>query len=230
VARDITSLISGLNVALDKDVLTGTTPLTKKRIRAIIHACGWKQRSPQRLDELESRLGDAGLFANPDITDMDLGLNTWIRFTREPATPVGKILKPERALGYHLSKYPAELERVLPDLKKLRHRHGGRKPEKTYGFEGMSLRPDLVFSSSSGKWLTCELERGDPKKESVDQLELYMRAVSKPNRDVVGVLVTGTPRTKGVANQTARRIEDLRRRDFDARWIVYDVAVRLESM
>lgn len=220
----------GLEKDLNADRRRGKTQVTRRLVRSILYQCGWQKRSPERLTALENRLADAGLYADPDITDMDLGLGTWIRFTPEPPPPVGRVFKPERALGYHLSKYPAELERELPHLGTLRHISGGCKPEKTYGFEGIDLKPDLVFSSSSGRWLVCELERGDPKNESVDQLEMYARAVGARGKTITAALITGSPRSAGVKKQATRRIQTLRTQGFDAWWIVYDVAVRLESM
>jgi hypothetical protein len=159
-----------------------------------------------------------------------LGLDTFVKFRLEPFVVLSQIFKSERELGYHLSKYRDVLELSLPDLAPLRHRAGGRLAEREWQILDAHLRPDLVFKSDKRGWVVFELERGDPKRESVMQLRQYMAATSELKRDpnVIGVLVTAPPRRVALRRDTERELQDLRTQGLDVRWIWYNVAVELE--
>lgn len=225
--RDVNSFVRSIAAELEAEQQRGDTPIVRRKVRSMIRQCGRAKRTQPLLNSVEAKLADAGVYADPDITDIDLGLDTYVRFTLAPPPPIGKIFKPERALAYHLSKWPNELERLLPHLGRLRLKYGGQARERTYGFEGMQLKPDIVFDSDSGNHLACELERGDPKYESVDQLEYYIRSVQAREGPTVGVLITGSPRTHGLRNQIARGIERLNASGLEAHWFTYDVDVVL---
>lgn len=164
--RSIESFVDEIATALEREKLLGEVPVVRRKVRSVVYKCGSKRRTQPFLDSIEAGLAEAGVFVDPDITDIDLGLDTYVRFTLEPPLPVGRIFKPERALAYHLSKWPSSLEQAFPELGRLKHHHGGSKPERSYWLEGMELKPDLVFSSGSGSWLVCELERATPRTKA----------------------------------------------------------------
>ncbi|MGA7272949.1 MAG: hypothetical protein WB239_17895 [Acidimicrobiia bacterium] len=63
---------------------------------------GWNRRSEQRLEDLKYAPATAGIFADRDLADMNLGLDTSVWFTRRPVNILNEIFYEERALGYHL--------------------------------------------------------------------------------------------------------------------------------
>lgn len=217
---------------LELKELQGRPQTTKRKLGTLIKGCGWQKRSAERLAELMHLLADQGVFPDPDISDIHLPLDTYVTFGREPPTPIGQTIHPERALAYVLSKYPHHLETALSDLGRLKLQSGGTKPERTYYLGDKPVRPDLLFSSTSGRWLVCELETGEPRQESIEQLLRYMKAVETPGRagKITGLLVTGQPRTSGLHGRVAEEMEGRRSGGLDMRWIIYDVDIVLASV
>lgn len=227
MSRSPESFVAGLVSDLELKRLQGKPEATRRKLKTLVEESGWEKRSPERLKALIGSLGDAGLFADPDISDIHLPLATYISFSREPRTPVGRTIHPERALGFVLSKYPDRLEAVLSDLGKLKLHSGGAKPERTFYLDDQSVKPDLVFTSSSKRWLVCELEAREPKGDSIDALVRYIEVISRLGKPVTGLLVTGTPTTNGQRRHIERKVGSLRERGVDARWVTYDVDVVL---
>lgn len=222
----VESFVGGLERSLDGKEVSART---KRKLSSVISACGWKKRSPQRLEQLNEVLSHAGIYADQDLLDMNLGVDTFVWFSRRPPLPVGKIFHQERAVGYHLGKYKDALEEALPEYAPLLHKSGGHKKEASYTLDGERFIPDLVFKAKSGEWLVCEIERGDPKRDSVPQLIDYMRAVSNGSRLVVGVLITARPRTHYWRETVGRLIETIPSDLGPAHWLWYDVSVTLDS-
>ncbi len=203
------------------------TPRVRRRLRTVVRRCGWQRRTVARMATLEARLSEAGIHTSIDLEDLDISPDSTVWFSREPALKLDRIFRTEKALAYHLSKYPIAIERVLPDLGRLRLKAGGRLPERTIRFEGVKLRPDLVFRSSNGHTVVAELKRGDPTLSAVAQLELYLRALTARGTPTIGLLVTATPRTRALRAQVSRQMNGLRGQGFDARWLLYDVLVQM---
>ncbi len=229
--RSVDAAVQSISRSLEQRAAQGDSdPITWRKLSSLIHACGWDRRSVPRLEELAAAVAGAGIFASLDLTAMDLGLDTTVRFGRRPWLQLGHVFESELALAYHLSKYPAALETALA-LGKLRHLSGGRKPEKQYNYFGSWIRPDLVFSSPGGPLVVVELERGDPKDESVDQLTRYMDAVStRHNRPSVGALISGRPRRAAMRRHIHAELEQLEQRGSEVVWLWYDVGVELNPV
>lgn len=166
MARDPESFVAGLVRDVTIRKLHGKPETTRRKLSTVLAQCGWKKRSPERLTELVALLGDKGLFSNPDILEINLPLDTSVTFGREPPTPLGQTIHPERALGYVLSRYPRHLQEAVPDLGHLKLYSGGAKPERTFYLRDKAVKPDLVFTSASGRWLVCELETGSPNRKA----------------------------------------------------------------
>lgn len=176
MARRVDAFVRSLERSLDE---RGTTK-TKRKLATVITSCGWKKRSGPRLQELSEALAHAGIYPDQDLQDLYLGIDTYVWFSRRPPLPVGQIFQQERAAGYHFGRYKDVLDSALPQYAPLVHKSGGNRKEKVYDLNGQSLIPDLVFRSGrSGPWIVCEIERGDPRRQSVPQLIDYMRAVAR---------------------------------------------------
>ena len=81
MARDIEAFVEKLAKDLEEDRRRGSTEVTRRLVSSILYQCGWQKRSPERLEDLENQLANASLFADPDITEMCLALDTWVKFT-----------------------------------------------------------------------------------------------------------------------------------------------------
>ena len=157
MARSVETFVRSLGRSLERP---GTTK-TKRKLATVITSCGWKKRSAGRLQELNEALAHAGIYADQDLLDLYLGIDTFVWFSRRPPLPVGQIFYQERAAGYHLGKYKEVLEAALPEYAPLVHKSGGNLKEKVYDLDGRKVIPDLVFRSGrSGPWIVCEIERG----------------------------------------------------------------------
>lgn len=231
MAKSVESVITALKASIERELSKGDThPTTWRKLSTLVSACGWTNRTSTRMHTLAAAIAAARLYASHDLTDLDLGLDTSIRFSKAPWTDLTKIFKDESELGYHLSKYPSALENAIPHLGKLSHLHGGRKKEREYFYEDTSVFPDLVFRSAQGGIVVVELERGDPKDESVNQLERYLDAAAKRHgMPVSGVLITGSPRRAAQRRQFNDHLTLLRKRHPDITWLSYDVKVSLSQ-
>ena len=222
------SFIQEISRSLDEAAARDpVAPRVRRRLRTVVRRCGWQRRTVERMAELEAQLSEAGIHSSIDLEDLDISQDSTVWFSREPALKLDRVFRTEAALAYHLSKYPVAIQRVFPELGKLRLRAGGRLPERTIRFEGAMLRPDLVFRSSTGDTVVAELKRGDPTLSAVGQLELYLRALTSQGSSVVGLLVSATPRRRALRTQVARQMDRLRNQVFDARWVLYDVQVQI---
>lgn len=223
----IASFVSTIAADLDRKSASDSHPVARRKLSTVLSKCGYGRRHKNWLEELHRELADAQVFFDPDVTDMDLGLDTWIRFTREPPRSLNRIFSDEKALGYHLSRWSDALEKTL-GLGSLRHVHGGRKAERQYPLDDAYVKPDLVFRSEYGPYIVCELEVGDPKDESVSQLLKYVDAADAAYRSpVVGVLITAKPRRRASERSIAKHLSELSNEGRDLRWFWYDVHVDL---
>ena len=227
MARSIESCVEALG--RDIDDTGGSDPKVWRKFSTLIRDCGWKKRSPERVASLSQALAHAGIYTDHDLLDMTLPTSTTIWLSRRPPEVLSRIFHQERAVGYHLGKYRDVLETALPQYAPLTHKHGGNRKEQGYTLDGVRLIPDLVFQARSKEWIVCEIERGDPTRESVPQLVEYMRAVGSNGRQVVGVLITAKPRTHYWRDVTRERIGSIPKEFGPAHWLWYDVSVTLES-
>ena len=216
-------------IAGDEGSQRRSKPGSRRKLSTVIGRCGWKKRSPQRLEKLDADLDRAGIYTSVDIEDLDVGLDTWVLFGREPFVELGHVFK--RVLS-GTSWQP------IQNHLKGRFRSSdasaigmGSKPERSFHDLGTPLRPDLVFKASNGTWVACELERGDPKRESVGQLEQYLRALDAHYAGpVAGLLITARPRAANLGRLIEGQMMNLRRSYPDVAWLTYDIRVSVQKM
>lgn len=219
----VASLDKALSLASRRSGEQGTV---WRKLSTVVQQCGWKRRTAARMTELEHALAEIGIFASVDLADLDLGPDTTVRFARRPWTPVGRIIKPERALAYLLSENPATILEALPQLGRITHLHGGRTKERKYSLHGSQIRPDLVFRSDTGAYVVFELKSEQAEPDAVTQLKEYIEAVAGAHAAPVrGVLVAARPSNPGLLARVQQELKALRV-FYPVDWIWYDVAVK----
>lgn len=118
----------------------------------------------------------------------------------------------------------------MPEVGRLKLRHGGEEGEKVVYVDGEPVKPDLVFTSSRRDWIVVELEKGDPPLEGTEQIECYVRTLQQNRKEsVIGLFVTGRPESRGLTQHVNGQIRTLRSGGLDVRRLWYDVDIRLQD-
>ena len=163
-----------------------------------------------------------------DITNLGLARSTWIYFASNPfvTRDLGRTFGYERDLNWFVAHYPEEVFRGFPGLEDLTF-YSSEMPVE-YG--GALHKIGLVFRDPEGTYVATELERGDPRDNSVAQLERYMRGLAAAGHPLVrGLLITARPSGAQLEADVADRIARLNDR-FPVQWFWYDLNVNLRRI
>lgn len=228
-AKTMDRFVAELDSALEKRTGGGSRPEAelKRKLSTIVAACGWKQRSHQRMEELQKSLVDRSVYPSEDLTDMSIPLRETIRFRREAPLPPTMEFDSEKDLERFIAKNHRLLLSQVPDMEGSRHVAGGTLPQKRFAHGRTHVRPDLVFQTRDGTVVVAEVKLGDPDDRAVTQLRKYLTAASKRHAQVRGLLITGQPRSRAHESVIAAEIASLLPRHVD--WIQYSADMTLRT-
>jgi Endonuclease NucS len=200
---------------------TAITDATHSKLSVIVHACGAKKRSSKLMTNLADALLARGIYTDPDITDLRVPLETWVRFSYEPPTPseVPGLLFPGE---YGLERFIALNAPRIEGL-------NGIDIIKTQ-FEVPGGLVDIVGRDrATGQLVAIELKKGAPDQKLVAQLFNYVRALDgtpvAPD-GVRGVILTGLPDAK-LQEYAEHLAADY---GYQVDWYLYRVEMTLERV
>ena len=82
---------------------------THSRLKAVVHACGWRKRSDNNLGLIQQAFEEAGIYPEPMLTAPGLAWDEMIYFTREKPDPY----EPEWYAPSHAFPTEKALQRVM---------------------------------------------------------------------------------------------------------------------
>lgn len=156
-------------VRVDGETFEGGKDVRRLKLSTILARCGWARRSDQRMERLAAMLSERGLVATPPLTDRELTVDGWVRFSRRPP-PVPVQTPPSEAdlIKYlHANHRHIEpLDGYGPNIVREESRPSGK-------------RPDLIIKDAARRrWLVIEVEnKGLANHEAPLQLLDYMREI-----------------------------------------------------
>ncbi len=212
----IMTFIESMDAALRADEARGVKPpIERRKLRTVTGECRHKG-SPRFLEELESRLKEAGIYTEPRLVDSGLRLDDWVLFSTGPLPPDSIFFPREKdmvrfveaSLGSGVFR---NLEVFRPDG----HKSGREFPLP----DGRKI--DLLCQerakSGAGALIAIELKR-EHERGALEQLMSYIDALKQryPSRVVKGIIISG--REDQVASSVLRDVTG-----YDIQWFCYQV-------
>jgi len=200
----------------------------RRRVTTVLNGSGWERRTRTNLKRIRDALAAAGVHIDTDITNLGLARNAWIYFASTPfvSRDLGRIFGYGRDLKWYVAHYPEEVFRGLPGLEDLTF-HRSEMPVE-YGGELHKI--GLLFRDPQGTYVAIALERGDPRDDSVAQLERYLRGLqAEGHTPVRGLLITARPSGAQLEADVADRMARLNDR-LPVQWFWYDLNLSLRRI
>ena len=148
---------------------------TYSRLKAVVHACGWKKRSEKNLEVIQRAFEEAGIYPEPMLTAPGLNWDEMIHFTREKPHPYN----PDWYAPAHAFSSEKALQRFLiqnfdqiPAFSHLKH------PQPEYRLPSGSKVDILCREKKSNDYVVIELKK-EAGPDPAGQLEKYLVEVDK---------------------------------------------------
>lgn len=215
-----------MRTSLGKAATKGRSTVSHK-ISVVVGGSGWEKRSPQNLSRIAKAFESVGVHLDTDLTDMTLSREHRITFSLTPFLPrtLGLEFRAEQHLKSFLASHYENVFAGVRGLERLTFVGTEVRVEDA----GQERFIDVVFCDHDGTLVAVELEKGDPKPNSMNQLRSYMRGLMTGGRNVRGILITGRPKAAQIEEDT---IADLRALGpkYDVEWYWYDARVSLSRL
>lgn len=218
-----------LAAELRRSLLRSDSGETRRKIRVLMAKCGWKKRTPERMQLLAAALEAERVFADTDISDVSLSPDRSVRLSLRSFRRLDAVFDAEWELQRYLGKDLSGLDAALPELGPFKLVDGYPR-QVIYHWEGQKHRPDLVLRCSDGLYLAVELEVDDPPENAAIQVEKYVESVAKKHGPARGLLISAKPRTSGLETLIRNQLIDLNTRGIEAHWLWYKVSVDLRPV
>ncbi len=208
--RDLAWFVGRISKDLTENDYHGI-PLLRRQLRTVLRQAGKKRRAPAWLADLEHALKGANkdrpIYCSPLLSDPTLRLRDWVHFSTDRLNPISAVRESEKVLTNRLMSNPNWIAGAIPaygGVSLADHTEVGRFE---YRLDGKRYRPDLVLETSRRGLVVCEIEAGKPKRESIPQLDDYVRvATRKLKKKVSALLITYPTMTSMERDLTWRRL------------------------
>ena len=191
--------------------------IVKYRLKTVMKQCGWKKRGKDNLQRIQCAFEPVGPFPQPELTAEDIGVNSWIYFSKKRTDTLRQ--EPQQL-------FPKEqgLERfIIANLDRIRGLEGlefemRQAPVRTGHIDV------LCRDRESGDYVVLELKRSDTDHRVIGQMAAYMNSAEKryakpKGVGIRGIIITGQP--------NAALQEALHHVDYDISWMTYEIEMKV---
>jgi hypothetical protein len=196
---------------------------TRSKLRVVLNDCGWRKRSPENLDWIQSACEEAAIYPEPMVTAPGLDWEEMIYFSRRKPDPYfPDWYAPQHAFSSEkaLQRFLVENFTLIPQFKKL------KDPKAEFELPSRRRIDILCREKKTNAFVVIELKKRDV--DPLDQLRRYLAEVDRrlaqrgPKRyRVKGMIVTGEP------NAALERSLRERIPDYPVVWFLYRAQVTL---